>query len=397
MPLTTGRTARALGSLWEAPNIDLLTVNPAGLMESVKPKAPVFAPNQKSTYSNVAFELLGLAIENATNQTYESYIKDAIFKPLNMTKSSLSKPLDSAGVIPFEPHYWDIDTGIQSPTGGIYSSTTDLSKYLRYILTHYNGITSAANWAHPASPSRGLNTFYGMPWEIYHTDRILQKSRRTVRFITKGGGCPGYSSIIMTVPEYDLGITILVAANNDIFGKIQELVTVEVVRAAEQIAIQQLQKRYAGTFVSAKPDLNSSVALVADHRGLVVTEFISNSTDFSNSDLMKYSRTPRDGRYYVQLVPTLLYRDEKAKLGELWRFVVTAERKDGDRDIWDDFCLTNIESPAYANVHINEVSFWDGKGRAFDTLELSAFRTNLSRTDDNKTELGPEYQNVMEL
>ncbi|KAJ9654165.1 hypothetical protein H2201_009041, partial [Coniosporium apollinis] len=42
------------------------------LMKSVKSKAPVFAPNQKSTYSNVAFELLGLAIENATNQTYES-------------------------------------------------------------------------------------------------------------------------------------------------------------------------------------------------------------------------------------------------------------------------------------------------------------------------------------
>jgi CubicO group peptidase (beta-lactamase class C family) len=157
-------------------------------MKAVKSMAPVFAPNQESTYSNIAYELLGLAIENVTNQTYESYINDAIFKPLNMTKSSLSQPPDSAGVIPLEPQYWDVDVGIQSPTGGIYSSSTDLSKYLRYILTHYNGITRAANWAHPVSPSRGLYSFYGMPWEIFQTDRILQKSKRTVKFITKAGG-----------------------------------------------------------------------------------------------------------------------------------------------------------------------------------------------------------------
>lgn len=160
-------------------------------MKVVKSAAPVFAPNQKSTYSNIAFELLGLAIEKVTNQTYESYINDAIFKPLNMTKSTLSVPPDSAGVIPLGPQYWDVDAGIQSPTGGIYSSTTDLSKFLRYILTHYNGITYAANWVHPVSPSTGLYSFYGMPWEIFHTDRILQKSQRTVKFITKSGGLPG--------------------------------------------------------------------------------------------------------------------------------------------------------------------------------------------------------------
>ena len=139
----------------------------------------------------MAYELLGLVLANVTGQTYESYITNSIFRPLNMSRSTLSTPPDSAGVIPFDPQYWGIDEGIQNPTGGIYASTIDLSKYLRYVLTHYNGITHALNWIHPVSPARGLNSFYGMPWEIFQTDRILESSRRTIKFITKAGGLPG--------------------------------------------------------------------------------------------------------------------------------------------------------------------------------------------------------------
>jgi CubicO group peptidase (beta-lactamase class C family) len=58
----------------------------ADLLDSIKSKMPIFAPNQQSTYSNVAFDLLGLVIQRVSNQTYESYIEEAIFKPLNMSK-----------------------------------------------------------------------------------------------------------------------------------------------------------------------------------------------------------------------------------------------------------------------------------------------------------------------
>lgn len=141
----------------------LLTSSLTDLLNAMKSKIPIFAPNQQSTYSNVAFELLGIVIERVTGQTYRSYIEEAIFKPLNMSKSSLSLPPDEAGVIPSGQNYWDVEEGIQSPTGAIYSSSTDLSKYLRYILTHFNGITHALSWFNPASSARGLNTFTEFP------------------------------------------------------------------------------------------------------------------------------------------------------------------------------------------------------------------------------------------
>ncbi|KAJ4310463.1 hypothetical protein N0V94_008434 [Neodidymelliopsis sp. IMI 364377] len=352
----------------------------AKLLNDVKSKIPIFAPNQQSTYSNLAFELLGLVLERVTSRSYQSYIEEAIFNPLNMSKSTLSVPSDKAGVIPSGRQWWDVEEGIQNPTGGIYSSTKDMSKYLRHVLTHYNGLTHALNWLNPVSPARGLNSFYGLPWEIYQTDRILQDSRRPVRFITKSGGLPGYSSVIIVAPEYDLGITILLAGNQELISDLKSSVT-EIIRPAEQLAVRQLNNRYAGTYASSDPELNSSVTLIADHRGLVVTEFISNS-----SDILQYGRASRwlPKHSVAQLVPTLLYRNAKVQKGEEWRVQPVEERGHDTGDVWDDFCITDIEGPLYAGVPLNNFVFWDEKKEAFDTLELSAFRVNLTRVPEKK-------------
>lgn len=360
------------------------------LLRAVKAQIPIFAPNQESTYSNVAFELLGVVLERVTGQDYKSYIETAIFEPLGMNKSTLSLPPDSAGVIPSGDQFWDVDVGIQAPTGGIYSSSKDLSTYLRYILGKYNGLTHALNWFNPVSPARGVNSFYGMPWEIYHTDRLLSKSGRNVRFITKSGGLPGYSSIIIMAPEYDLGFIILVAGNHDLTEKLKKIVT-SFVRAAEKLAVRQLQARYAGTYSSSNPNLNTSVNIIADHRGLVLTRFISNSSDILNSAPLE-SWIPQDS--YAQIIPTLLYRNAKDQKGEEWRIQPVEERLNGEHEIWDDFCITDVDGPLYAAVPMNNVVFWDqGEKGTFETIELSAFRVTLTRVHDESL-IG---EDIMEL
>ncbi|KAI4701756.1 hypothetical protein J4E89_010600 [Alternaria sp. Ai002NY15] len=366
------------------------------MFRQLKKFAPLFAPNQESSYSNVAFELLGLVLSRVTNQTYETYIDEAIFKPLNMSTSTLSKPADSAGVIPAGPQFWGVDEGIQNPTGGIYSSSRDLSKYLRYVLTHYNAITHAINWLHPVSSSRGLNSFYGMPWEIYQTDRILEQSKRTVRFVTKSGGLPGYTSIIITVPEYDLGITILVAGPNAILSKIMDIVPVKIVQTAEKLAIQQMRNRYAGTYSASDPEVNSTATLKADYRGLVVTTFVSNGTVVFEAPITKdVTNSPR----YAQLSPTLLYRNEEEQQGEEWRALIFEERAEGLGSIWDDFCVEDWEMSSYAGIPLNTAVFWDEqKDGHFETLELTAFRVNLTRVDQKRWSNGKYgQQETMEL
>ena len=218
------------------------------LLDSIKAKEPIYAPNQMSTYSNVAFNLLGLVLENVTGLPYSQYIKESILQPLNMTSSSLEKPDDSVAVLPKGHNYWDIDEGVQRPTGGIYSSSTDMSRYLRYVLSHYNGLTPALNWLQPASYSTSMNSFFGMPWEIYQTSKILPHNNKPVTFVTKSGGLPGYFSIIVIVPAYDLAATILVGGNGQLLGKLLKLVTIPLVEAAERMAHVQMEAKYAGTY-----------------------------------------------------------------------------------------------------------------------------------------------------
>lgn len=347
----------------------------------------------KSTYSNLAFELLGLVLEKVTNKTYTEYMEEAIFKPLDMSKSTFATPPDSAGVIPLEPQFWGVEEGVQNPTGGMYASTNDLSKYLRYVLTHYNAIATGVNWMHPVSPSEGLHSFYGMPWEILHTDRVLEDSRRTVRFVTKGGGLPGYSTIIMALPDYGIGITILTAGNPSFLQKAMEAVSQPIVRAAEEVAIRQLQQGYVGTYVSTNHTLNSSITLGADERGLFVERFISNGTD-----VLKNAFRSSTKPFYAQLTPTLLFKDEKKQQGEIWRMVQSDIRSEGESSIWDDFCGANIDTILYAGAGMNELIFWgaedDGK---FEKVELSSFRINMTRRPDSSGLLWHEPQELLEL
>jgi len=350
---------------------------------------PMFAPNQKSTYSNIAFELLGLVIEKVTGIPYAPYITEAIFKPLNMTRSSLSKPPDSHGVIPIGEQYWDVDEGVQNPTGGIYSSTTDLSKYLRYILTHYNGITHATNWLHPASATTGLQSFYGMPWEIFRTTSVLPDTKRAVTYVTKSGGLPGYSSMILLVPEYDLGITVLVAGTGSTnFFKLLEIVAVKVVQMAEKLGIEQLQKRYQGVYTSPDPHLNSSITLVADNRGLVISSLISNGTDLFATDLPAWGGAPSDKPWYPQLIPTLLYRNPEDQEGEIWRFVLAEERPKDNTAVFEEFCVPSYDLPMYGGLPLNELVLWGDDGVDVDTVELTAFRVKLKRSAKGKEASG---------
>lgn len=75
----------------------------------------MWAPKQKSTYSNVNFDLLGLVVENVTGLGYAEYVEQGILRPLGMESSSFIKPNDSVAVLPRDGNFWDWEGGVQRP------------------------------------------------------------------------------------------------------------------------------------------------------------------------------------------------------------------------------------------------------------------------------------------
>lgn len=207
-------------------------------------------------------------------------------------------------------------------------------------------------------------------------------------FVTKGGGLPAYFSIIMALPEYDLGVTILVGGESDLLDELKNAVTVPLVQMAEVVGHQELQRTYAGNFSSLNgpANLNSSMVITQSaHRGLHVTQWISNGTDvFEAFGPLIPELTGQKGTWRAQLVPTLLFRDEEHQHGEIWRVEIVPERtSESKQKVWDDFCITHIDNVRYAGLPLNEVVFWGKNSHGqVEEVELSAFRARLQRKEE---------------
>ena len=355
---------------------------PDDLYYSMSQSKPLFAPNQRSTYSNTNFEILGLVLANVTNQTYEQVIKSLILSPLNMTSGgTFTIPSDSDSVLPDGTQYYhDVDEGVHNPTGGLFMSTSAMSIFLRHVLSIFNSPPTISlqtgNWFAPHSFTSNIGGFYGMPWEIFRTSSILTSSTRPITFYTKGGGLPGYSTLILLVPESNLAMSIFVGGNADMLSKLREVVTVTLINAVEDIAANQAAQHYTGRYSSQDPHLNSSVILAySKSRGLTIESLISNSTDVPDVFRHAYPGIlPPESS--IQLTPTLLYVDEQRQKGEIWRFVFVPERPDKEEaGVWDDECVTNIDLVMYDGLPLNEVVYWREEGE----VEFTAFRVRMKK------------------
>lgn len=370
-------------------------------LEQIK---PVFAPNQRSSYSNINFDLLGLVVANVSGMSYDDYITEHILKPNGLTAgTSFRQPPDEyAAIARDEEYYWPFYQGVQNPTGGLYSNSADMGVWMRYVLTTFNAHAHGAlNWFQPTSWSGGLRTFYGMPWEIYRlkTNEIIDSdSDRALTLITKGGGLPAYHSLVNMIPEYNFGVTVLVAGNGKAVEHIAEIITIEMATLAEKLALEDLAHNYAGRYV-AEDDLTSAMVIrKSEDNALHVDKFLSRGKDVLGVLKDFYAV---DNEFALDLTPTLLYVDEKTQEGERWRILPRMLRSDAaadERSIWNKFCISDIEIHMYGGVAVNEVVFWKNKDGQVDEIELTAYRTKLKRVPLNVGESHAEdRQTPLEL
>ena len=174
-------------------------------------------------YNNVMYALAGQIIEHVDGRTWDVFLKERLFEPLEMTSSSTSiKQLKSSDnlayphqeiegkVVPIERRNWD-NAG---PAGGINASLNDLNNWMLMQLGDsgsYKGKTIVSaqemneihkpQMAHrPANALSGQSS-YGFGWNIldYKGKRVL----------THGGATDGFNTAMYLMPELDLGIVVV--------------------------------------------------------------------------------------------------------------------------------------------------------------------------------------------
>lgn len=273
----------------------------------------------------------------------------------------------------------------------------DLSKYLRSILKSTLLPKAVVNdWMKPHSwTSSGSQSAYGMPWEILRTSELTPDGR-PIDIITKGGSLGGYYSSIVLIPEFGLGLTILVAgaqaAQFDLRERVISLLVPEIdklVRAKAQIT----HAGFYGTWNDRSGPLNKSWSVVLEvddvGPGLHVTSWISNSTDFLPTYGMLKGMPEDQSKWEARLLPTNVDWDDGV---EVWRLTAIPKREEAEGSkVFDDYCFTDVDGLIYGGWSIEEFIFGiltDEAETSVDCLRLSGTRTLLFKDDNDSSTNG---------
>lgn len=201
---------------------------PDALVNSVRQLADTKLNNPPGAafeYSNSNYDILGLLIETVTGQSYADTIQANVFAPLAMDNSftSLSEARAagmSSAFYPFFGRQMNFDgrlpyTRAVQPSAGLIGSAEDLAHYMlahlddgRYQTTQLlspSGITAL----HTPDPATGPDVQYAMGWAVWPFDDAALPGDEAPTALSHGGEWLGFSNLMLLIPEYDLGLVLL--------------------------------------------------------------------------------------------------------------------------------------------------------------------------------------------
>ncbi len=252
-------------------------------------RGPVFSPWTTPLYTDGGFALLSIALEKITRKTFGTMFQEDMVKPLGMNSTTIQPTDLSRAVLPggntshvSSVYVSDFPNAVAS--GGVLSTTNDLAKFGLSILNS-TLITpqETREWLKPISHTASLHFSIGRPWEIFRVTNPI--NGRVSDLYTKQGDGGQYSSFLILSPDHGVGFSICITGSTDTLiadSAIADLLTSTVVPALESQAAAEAAKKFAGTYTSQSPRLNSSVTVAVDPSrgaGLHVTSWISNGTD----------------------------------------------------------------------------------------------------------------------
>jgi CubicO group peptidase (beta-lactamase class C family) len=197
------------------------------IIERLRYLALASSPRSHYAYSNIAFTVGGLAAAAAVDMTWEDASQALLYEPLGMTSTSsrfadfeaeenraaLHVRIDNAWNAAFT-----FNSDQQSPAGGISSSVTDLTQWLRLLLADGmlggEEIIPAAALLEARVPlvSRGANPFTGQPSFYGRGWGIGFDINGKVTLSHAGAFSLGARTMVSLHPAQQLGIVVLTSA-----------------------------------------------------------------------------------------------------------------------------------------------------------------------------------------
>lgn len=168
-----------------------------------------FAPGSQFLYCNTSYMLLADIVEQVTDQRFESFMQERVFRPLGMTNTFI---MDVQGeTFPLRADSYSFsgssqlrqvyDVSSAYGQGGIYTSMDDLVRWLNNLRTGQVGGSSVRERMTQRGVLRSGDT-------LDYAFGLFVDDWRGYRRIAHGGSSAGYRAYLAYFPEADLGILI---------------------------------------------------------------------------------------------------------------------------------------------------------------------------------------------
>ena len=213
------------------------TYSRADVIHKLRYMKPASSFRNRYAYDNLLYMTAGQIIPAVTGTSWDDFVHQRIFVPLRMTNTTVTNANFKAGddvayphekrddklqAIPFE----NLDNA--APAGSIHSSAADMAKWLLLQLNHgkfpdrdgrlFSEAQSREMWTpqtivpigDPPPPLAALKpnfADYGFGWGLrdYHGRKMVGHT----------GGVAGFVSLVMLLPQENLGVVILTNAEED--------------------------------------------------------------------------------------------------------------------------------------------------------------------------------------
>ncbi|MFD2330881.1 serine hydrolase [Cohnella sp. GCM10020058] len=209
-------------------------LKPVSLKESIFAVFPpvVREPGTSYMYDNFATRLLGYIVQQASGESFGSYVQTHIFKPLGMTSSSFALTKELAGRLAtaYDPAnealpLYDLSPR-EWPEGSMISTASDMSRFMQAFLN--DGRAADGKTILTPASVKAMSAYHvaiqpEMPDMTYGFESpVLPAKAIGENVISKGGDILGYSSLLWMLPDSRTGVFVTYNANddlrNDLFG-----------------------------------------------------------------------------------------------------------------------------------------------------------------------------------
>jgi CubicO group peptidase (beta-lactamase class C family) len=194
-------------------------------------------PDERFGYSNIGFAILGLTLSKVADKPYIELVEEKIFRPLEMNNTYFDVPENQKGnlakgmaggptaELDYErPKSEQKEVGYRIPNGGIYSTPSDMVKFMKACMG-YSNLLNENNLTlleTTQTPTSRLRSNYSFGFDLY--------SDQGINTVGHAGSNPGYSAHfeyekdskygVILMRNYNFGNTNLDLRSNSLLRKL---------------------------------------------------------------------------------------------------------------------------------------------------------------------------------